>query len=137
VVINSQKDNLFVTYVKIRLYEIIINTLEEIMTFCQNCGIPLKFLKNFISSIPEVSAAFIVSMDGLVLASELPQDDDEDNMATIIASLLSLARRSIIEMKQGEFDQLYIKASDGYLLALQAGPDAVLVVSTTRDVKLK
>jgi len=107
------------------------------MTFCQNCGIPLKFLKNFISSIPEVSAAFIVSMDGLVLASELPQDDDEDNMATIIASLLSLARRSIIEMKQGEFDQLYIKASDGYLLALQAGPDAVLVVSTTRDVKLK
>ncbi len=33
-------------------------------------------------------------------------------------------------------DQLYIKGSEGYLLVMQAGPNAVLTVSTSKDVRL-
>ncbi|MFX0059507.1 MAG: roadblock/LC7 domain-containing protein, partial [Candidatus Heimdallarchaeota archaeon] len=44
--------------------------------------------------------------------------------------------RAIIEMNKGDFDQLYVKGSDGYLLILQAGPNAVLTVSTSKDVRL-
>ena len=52
------------------------------------------------------------------------------------AALLSLAEKSFIEMKKGEFDQLYVKGTEGYLLVLQAGPNAVLIVSTTKDIRL-
>ena len=52
------------------------------------------------------------------------------------AALLSLSERAIIEMSKGDFDQLYIKGSSGYLLILQAGPNAVLTVSTTSEVRL-
>ncbi|GAH17894.1 unnamed protein product [marine sediment metagenome] len=39
-------------------------------------------------------------------------------------------------MGKGDFDQLYIKGSEGYLLVMQAGSNAVLTVSTTKDVRL-
>jgi len=93
-------------------------------------------LKKLLSAIPEVKAAAIVSAEGLPIASALPQGVDETRIAAMTAALLSLAERSVIEMDKGEFDQLYVKGSDGYLLVLQAGPNAVLTVSTTKDVRL-
>jgi predicted regulator of Ras-like GTPase activity (Roadblock/LC7/MglB family) len=39
-------------------------------------------------------------------------------------------------MRKGDFDQFYIKGSEGYLLGMQAGPNAILLVSTTKDVRL-
>ncbi|KKN44410.1 hypothetical protein LCGC14_0693580 [marine sediment metagenome] len=93
-------------------------------------------LKKLLSAIPEVKAAAIVSAEGLPIASALPQGVDETRIAAMTAALLSLAERSVIELDKGEFDQLYVKGSEGYLLVLQAGPNAVLTVSTTKDVRL-
>ena len=52
------------------------------------------------------------------------------------AALLSLAERAVHEMAKGDFDYLLVKGSDGYLLVLAAGMNAVLTVSTTIDVRL-
>ncbi|MFX1307790.1 MAG: roadblock/LC7 domain-containing protein [Promethearchaeota archaeon] len=95
-----------------------------------------KMLKKLLAAIPEVNAAAIVSTEGLPIASVLPYRIDETRIAAMTAALLSLAKRSVIEMEKGGFDQLYVKGSDGYLLVLQAGPNAVLTVSTTKYAKL-
>ena len=84
----------------------------------------------------EVKSAAIVSAEGLPIASALPQGIDETRIAAMTAALLSLSERAIIEMAKGDFDQLYIKGSNGYLLVMQAGPNAVLTVSTTKEVRL-
>ena len=89
-----------------------------------------------LAAIPEVKAAAIVSAEGLPIASALPRDVDETRIAAMTAALLSLSERAIIEMQKGDFDQLYIRGSDGYLLVLQAGPNAVLTVSADKDVRL-
>jgi hypothetical protein len=52
------------------------------------------------------------------------------------AALLSLAERAALELNKGEFEQVYVKGSSGYLLVLSAGQNAVLTVSTTKDVRL-
>jgi predicted regulator of Ras-like GTPase activity (Roadblock/LC7/MglB family) len=107
------------------------------MTQMESTGENLDdILKKLLAAIPEVKAAAIVSAEGLPIASALPQGVDETRIAAMTAALLSLAERSVIEMEKGEFDQLYVKGSDGYLLVLQAGPNAVLTVSTTKDVRL-
>lgn len=93
-------------------------------------------LKKLLSAIPEVKAAAIVSAEGLPIASALPQGVDETRIAAMTAALLSLSERAVIEMDKGEFEQLYVKGNEGYLLVLQAGPNAVLTVSTTKDVRL-
>jgi len=93
-------------------------------------------LKKLLVAIPEVKAAAIVSVEGLPIASALPQGIDETRIAAMTAALLSLAERAIQEMSQGEFEQVYVKGTDGYLLVLAAGQNAVLTVSTTKDVRL-
>ena len=93
-------------------------------------------VKKILGAIPEVKAAAIVSAEGLPIASALPQGVDETRIAAMTAALLSLSERAIIEMDKGNFDQLYIKGDSGYLLILQAGPNAVLTVSTTSEVRL-
>jgi len=93
-------------------------------------------LKKLLGAIPEVKSAAIVSAEGLPIASALPQGVDETRIAAMTAALLSLSERAIIEMGKGDFDQLYIKGTNGYLLVMQAGQNAVLTVSTTKDVRL-
>ncbi|MGQ4872583.1 MAG: roadblock/LC7 domain-containing protein [Promethearchaeia archaeon] len=93
-------------------------------------------LKKLLASIPEIKAAAIVSVEGLPIASALPQGIDETKIAAMTAAILSLGERAILEMNKGTFEQIYVKGSDGYLLVLSAGPNAVLTVSTTKDVRL-
>ncbi|MFX1303603.1 MAG: roadblock/LC7 domain-containing protein [Promethearchaeota archaeon] len=95
-----------------------------------------NLLVKLIDAIPEVKAAAIVSIEGEVIASALPQDVDEMTIAVMTAALLSLAETAIMQIKSGEFEQLFIRGRDGYLLVLPAGPNGVLSVSTTRDVRL-
>ena len=95
-----------------------------------------NILVELIATIPEVKAATIVSTEGEIYASALPQDVDETTVAVMTAALLSLAESAISLIKRGEFEQLYVKGSDGFLLVLPAGPNAVLAVATTRDVRL-
>ena len=93
-------------------------------------------LNKLLGAIPEVTSAAIVSAEGLPIVSALPQGVDETRIAAMSAALLSLSKKAIIEMSKGNFDQLYIKGSEGYLLVMQAGPNAVLTVSTSKDVGL-
>ena len=93
-------------------------------------------LKKLLSAIPEVKSAAIVSAEGLPIASALPQGVDETRIAAMTAALLSLAERAVIEMDKGEFSELYVKGTNGYLLVMEAGPNAVLTVSTTKEVRL-
>jgi len=87
-------------------------------------------------AFPEVTSAAIVSAEGLPIASALPIGVDETKIAAMTAALLSLSEMAIMEMGKGDFDQLYIKGSEGYLLVMQAGQNAVLTVSTSKDARL-
>jgi predicted regulator of Ras-like GTPase activity (Roadblock/LC7/MglB family) len=95
-----------------------------------------NILDQLIVTIPEVKAATLVSIEGELIASALPRDVDETSIGVMVAALLSLAESAITLIKSGEFEQLFIRGRDGYLLVLPAGLNAVLSVSTSRDVRL-
>ncbi len=95
-----------------------------------------NILVNLIDTVPEVKAATIVSNEGEILASALPQDVDEMTIAVVTAALLSLAENVITLIKNGDFEQLFIQGGIGYLLVLPSGLNAVLAVSTSKNVKL-
>ncbi len=87
-------------------------------------------------SLPGVKATIIISTEGLPIASAFPHEVDEIKIAAMTASLLSLSKRAIIEMKKGDFDQLFIRGSDDYILLLPAGPNAALLVLVDNEVRL-
>lgn len=93
-------------------------------------------LKNLLASISEIKGASIVSVEGLPIASALPLDVDETRVAAMTAAILSLGERAAQELDKGDLEQIYIRGAKGYLLVMAAGMNAVLTVSTTKDIKL-
>ena len=87
-------------------------------------------------AMPEIEGAAIVSPDGLSIAAVLAPPIEEDRVAAMSAAMVSLGERIAKELGRGEMDQVYIKGSQGYALLTAAGPQAVLTVMASGDVRL-
>ena len=85
---------------------------------------------------PDIAAAAVVSEDGLIIASLLPQGVEEGRVAAMSAAMLSIGARTTKDLARGELQQLLVKGKEGYVVLVHAGPHAVLMTLTTRDAKL-
>ena len=93
------------------------------------------FLKRILASNREITLAIITTMEGLPILSILPRGYNETRLSAMVATLLSLSERSVVDMDIGIFKQIFIKGVDGYLLIFNS-EQAVLAVSTTEKAKL-
>lgn len=95
-----------------------------------------ELLKEFKSSSVDVEASAVVSVDGLIIASELPRNVEEDRVAAMSAAMLSLGERTSKELMKGSLEQVFVKGQDGYILLMGAGEEAVLTALARKDAKL-
>jgi len=93
-------------------------------------------LNELISRSAEVDAAAVVSMDGLVMASVLPNTLEEDRLGAMSAALLSLGERTSEELGRGELAQVFVEGKAGYVFLMSAGEDAVLTALVRKGSKL-
>jgi len=93
-------------------------------------------LSDFIRSSPDVEAAAVVSPDGLVMASVLPPDMDEDRLGAMSTALLSLGEQTASGLGRGSVSQLFVEGKDGFVLLMSAKDQAVLAVVTNRAAKI-
>ena len=77
-----------------------------------------------------------MSPDGLSIAAVLTPPIEEDRVAAMSAAMLSLGERIAEELGRGKMEQVYIKGSEGYALLTAAGPNAVLTVMASGEVRL-
>jgi len=84
----------------------------------------------------EIEAAAIISVDGLMMASQLPAALDEDRVGAMSAAMLSLGDRTAQELARGNLEQVLIKGGTGYILMTSAGSEAVLTVLAKPNAKL-
>lgn len=96
----------------------------------------VQALKLLQTNTPDVEAAALVSIDGLIMASVLPADIEEDRVAAMSAAMLSLGERTADELGRGELKQVFIKGNDGYVILVGCGSEAVITALTTKDAKL-
>jgi uncharacterized protein len=93
-------------------------------------------LKDLQASTPDVEASAIVSVDGLIMASALPPDVEEDRVSAMSAAMLSLGERIAGELGRGLLDQVYVRGANGYVILTAVGEEAVLTVLARKDAKL-
>jgi predicted regulator of Ras-like GTPase activity (Roadblock/LC7/MglB family) len=92
-------------------------------------------LKKLLASNRDITLAVLTTMEGLPIISILPRGYNETRIAAMVATLLSLSERTVVDMEIGVFNQIFIKGKEGTLLVFEANP-AVLAVSTTDNAKL-
>jgi predicted regulator of Ras-like GTPase activity (Roadblock/LC7/MglB family) len=116
---------------------ILVGTSYSLFTASgQKSGNLEQVLKDLQTSVPEIVAAIVVSIEGLPIASALPKDVDETKVAAMTAAMLSLGERASSELGKGEIEQIFVKGKEGYIIAIGAGANAVLTVSARKDVKI-
>ena len=93
-------------------------------------------LRDLQASSPDIEASAVVSVDGLIMASALPADVEEDRVSAMSAAMLSLGERIASELGRGALDQVYVRGSDGYVFLMSVGEEAVLTGLARKNAKL-
>jgi predicted regulator of Ras-like GTPase activity (Roadblock/LC7/MglB family) len=95
-----------------------------------------ELLRALRQGTPEVIGASVVSSEGFIVASVLPNEVDEDLIGGMSASLLGVGERISADLMHSQMEQTYVRSPKGYIVVNAAGPDAVLVLLVTREAKL-
>ena len=93
-------------------------------------------MKTLQQGVPEVQAAAVISIDGLIMASALPEGISEDRISAMSAAMLSLGEQINREMGLGSLEQIYTRGSNGYVVLLAIGQAAVLTTLVKPEAKL-
>ncbi|MDQ3646316.1 MAG: roadblock/LC7 domain-containing protein [Actinomycetota bacterium] len=93
-------------------------------------------LNELIDVAPGVEAAAVVSSDGLPIASVLPSYVEEDRLAAMSAALLTLGERAASGLGKGGLGQVFVEGSNGHVVLMSAGEEAVLVAMTSTAAKV-
>jgi predicted regulator of Ras-like GTPase activity (Roadblock/LC7/MglB family) len=96
----------------------------------------VSHLKELQVSSPDIEASAVVSLDGLIMASALPADVEEDRVSAMSAAMISLGERIASELGRGILDQVYIRGENGYVVLMSIGEEAVLTVLARSQAKL-
>lgn len=93
-------------------------------------------LRDMQAASPDIEASAVVSVDGLIMASALPQEVEEDRVSAMSAAMLSLGERIASELGRGILDQVYIRGDSGYVILTAVGDEAVLTALAREQAKL-
>lgn len=95
-----------------------------------------RILRSLQSGSPDVEACALISEDGLMIASALPQHVDEARVAGMSATLLSLGMRAASELERGEVEEVLVRGTEGFAVILSSGSDTVLLAMASKTAKL-
>ncbi len=86
-------------------------------------------------TVPGVEGAALVSLDGLMISSALPESEQE-RVAAISAAMLSLGEKATGELDRGNLMEIYVKGDKGFTLMTSVGESALLLVLAKVDAQL-
>lgn len=96
----------------------------------------LESLLAELRKVSDIEASAIVRRDGLMVASDMPNYVDGRTIAAMTASLVGTGETSVGELKLGEFGQAIIESTEGKLVAMGAGKQAVLACLVGKEANL-
>src|SRR5687768_18318305 len=92
-------------------------------------------LRELQASSPDIEASAVVSVDGLSIASALPQGVEEDRVSAMSAAMLSLGERIATELGRGSLEQVYVRGQKGYVVLMSVGEEAVRSEEHTSELQ--
>lgn len=96
----------------------------------------VELLERLLHSSDYLEAAAVVSFDGLIMASALPAEVEEDRVAAMSAAILSLGEKAAHELGKGNLTQVFVEGEKGFVFLMSAQEKAVLVGIARKEAKL-
>jgi len=96
----------------------------------------LRMLHDLRAATPDIEAAAVVSPDGFIIASLLPADVDEGQMAALSAAMLAMGVKTSADLRKGTLHQVLIQSEDGCIVVMNAAGEAALSVMSRKSPQL-
>ncbi len=94
-------------------------------------------LDNLLANSTDIVGAAIVGIDGLVLSANVPVGGvDEALVGAAAAAIAGLSKRSVQQLKRGDFSQTLIRGDEGYIIVSMVDERNVFVGLTPANVNL-
>ncbi|MFB8247780.1 roadblock/LC7 domain-containing protein [Streptomyces sp. NPDC001046] len=87
----------------------------------------LDELRRLRTRIPRLTGSLAATVDGLVLAHDVPETEPE-GLAALTAAALGVAHRMTDAAARGDFRELLVRGARGYVATYAAGTTAVLTL---------
>ncbi|MFD7705273.1 roadblock/LC7 domain-containing protein [Streptomyces caelestis] len=87
----------------------------------------LDELRRLRTRVPKLAGSLAATVDGLVLAHDVP-DTEPEGLAALTAAALGVAHRMADAAARGEFRELLVRGSQGYIATYAVGTTAVLTL---------
>lgn len=95
-----------------------------------------RLLRGLQSTSPDVEASALISEDGLMIASALPQNVDESRVSGMTATLSSLGSRAAMELERGDVEEVLVRGKHGYAVMMTASAGTLLLCLAGKQAKL-
>jgi hypothetical protein len=89
-----------------------------------------------LKQVGDIEASAVVSRDGLLMASDIPENIHAETFAAMAATMLGAAETAVSELKKGVSERVIVEAKLGKIITKGAGSKALLVVMTRPEAKL-
>ncbi len=86
-----------------------------------------KIVKELRENVPDITGVMVASSDGLVIASDFPEEEGA-RIAAVSAAASGLGSRIAQNASLGEVNETMVKGTDGLLLLYLAGEGGVLAI---------
>ena len=93
-------------------------------------------LKRTMTRVKDILGLTVVTREGLPIASLTVAEIDEALVSAMSSAILVLAKRVTNELNRGDMNKTIIQGSDGMVILMEAGGDAVLLGVTNADAKM-
>jgi predicted regulator of Ras-like GTPase activity (Roadblock/LC7/MglB family) len=94
-------------------------------------------LAELLQESADIDGVAVVGVDGLVYSANVPQRAlDESMVGASSAAILGLSKRSVEQLKRGEFKQALIQGDDGNIIVAGLNAETLLVGLTPSNVNL-
>ncbi len=91
-----------------------------------------RSLERLKASSQEIEAVALVSQEGFIIASLLPETIDEERISVLSITFQSLAERYSTELGKGQPRRFFIQTDYGYIVVMDIGLDTYLTVMSNR-----
>jgi predicted regulator of Ras-like GTPase activity (Roadblock/LC7/MglB family) len=95
-----------------------------------------QVLRALIKSSPYIRAAAVVRLSGITVASVMPYYVEQERVSAMSAVMLLLGERINEAMRSGELGKVYIQGTQGHIVLMSIGGDAVLTLMASEEVPL-
>ncbi|MFB6114651.1 MAG: roadblock/LC7 domain-containing protein [Candidatus Nanohalobium sp.] len=89
-----------------------------------------------LESVGSIRGAAVVRRDGLLIASNLGKDIEDDQVGAMTASIVGSGETASGSLNMGDVDEVTVESEEGLLIATGAGEEGILAVLADPDVNM-